>query len=321
MKTKLLTNIFIFTFLFSALAQAKTEAELLKEIQVGEEWGKVVARQVLPNIHPSLARSARGVAEFKRGSAFIVQTKDSSRVIFATNAHVIVDEDDALAGDLSSYRSNAELACHNQDLMKEPVESVRLGLLGITGHCKRVLGIWPDIDFALFEAEFEGVDIENLNQYAIHFSTSLTIEFGKDLAMFGFGHFMNPGNPDLELMFIRDLNCRVFSSTNDFRFITDPDEFNPNKYKVWSFVLGCDVSWGDSGSPILDLNSGQLVGIIFTGKYPKNQSISLNPQVMERLRSSPQEIAWSNLNFGVPLVKILEVMRSQPWPNSKDIRF
>lgn len=318
---KALTVCLTLTFILPFIAQAKTEAELLREVQVGSEWGKVVARDALPNMNSSLARAAHAFGEFKGGSAFIIRTSDPIRLIFATNAHVMVDDNDLLAGDLSAYRSNPELACHERDSMERPIEKVRLGLMGITGKCKRVLGIWPDADFALFEAEFEGADAKVLNRNGVQVASSTMIEFGKELSMFGFGHFLNPGNPELELMYIRDQDCRVFSATNDFRFISDPDEFSPAKNKVWAFVLGCDVSWGDSGAAILDLSSGQLVGIIFTGKYPKNQSISLNPQAMEQLRSSPQETAWSNLNFGVPLAKILETIRSQPWPHSTEIRF
>lgn len=308
-----------FIFFLSSGASAKTEAELLLEVQVGTEWGKHVASKMLPNLPNHLSRVAHGVAEFKRGSAFIIRTSDPKRVILATNAHVMVDDNDVLAGDLGPYKGNLELACHDRDTMSEPVEKVRLGLLGITGRCKKVIGIWPSVDFALFEAEFSDVDASVLNAYAVDLPAKNKIEFGQQLAMFGFGHFLNPGDPELDLMYIRDKDCQVFSATNDFRYISDPDEYSPAKYKVWSFVLGCDVSWGDSGAPILDLMTGHLAGIIFTGKYPKNQNISLNASAMDRLRATPQETAWSNLNFGVPISKIIEIVRGQSWPESAGV--
>lgn len=316
---KIVIQLLALSIALSSVASAKTEEELLKEVQVGQEWGKKTAQQVLSSLSPSLARAARGIAEFKGGSAFIIKSNDSSRVIFATNAHVMVDDNSVLAGDLAAYRANTELACHDKDSMTEPVEKVRLGILGVTGRCKKVIGIWPAVDFAMFEAEFDEEDVTYLNQFSIQLPSVASVGFGQELAMFGFGHFLNPGNPDLDLMYIRDRDCRVFSSTNDFRYISDPDEFSPAKYKVWAFVLGCDVSWGDSGAPILDLETGHFVGIIFTGKYPKNQNVSLNPAVMDQLRSSPQEIAWSNLNFGVPLLKILEEIHSHLWPESLGI--
>lgn len=137
---------------------AKTEAELLLEVQVGQEWGKTVASQVLPQLSKPIARVAHGIAEFKRGTAFVIRTADPKRVVFATNSHVMVDDNDVLAGDLSAYKTNLELACHDGDNMNNRVEKVRLGLLKIVGHCKKVIGIWPAVDFALFEAEFSESD-------------------------------------------------------------------------------------------------------------------------------------------------------------------
>ena len=59
---------------------AKTEAELLLEVQVGQEWGKTVASQVLPQLSKPIARVAHGIAEFKRGTAFVIRTADPKRV-------------------------------------------------------------------------------------------------------------------------------------------------------------------------------------------------------------------------------------------------
>lgn len=154
----------------------------------------------------------------------------------------MVDDNDVLAGDLSAYKTNLELACHDGDNMNNRVEKVRLGLLKIVGHCKKVIGIWPAVDFALFEAEFSESDTAKINSYAVDLPINKNVTFGQNLAMFGFGHFMNPGDPELELMYIRDRDCQIFSANNDFRYITDPDQYSPAKYKVWSFVLRCDVS-------------------------------------------------------------------------------
>lgn len=305
-------------FFCPLMAHAKTNDELLRELQVGSEWGKTVAAHAIRNLPSQLANAAHAVAEFKGGTAFLIQT-NSHRVVFATNAHVMVNDNDVLAGDLSQYRTNPALACHERDSMDRPIEKLRLSLLGISGECKKVIGIWPEIDFALFEADFAGMSADELNVFALSVAAQPDLRFGQSLAMFGYGHFLNPGDPDLALMYIRDQDCQVFSQTNDFRFISDPDDYSPGKTKVWAFVLGCEVTWGDSGAPILDFATGQFAGIIFTGKYPKDPEISLNPRVMEQLRHAPDELVWRNLNFGVPAAMIQKIINERPWPDSSNL--
>jgi len=58
--------------------------------------------------------------------------------------------------------------------------------------------------------------------------------------------------------------CQVFS--RDTRLLKDPDTLNPIKYEVQSFLHGCDVSHGDSGSHILDRDSLEVVGPFFLGQ-------------------------------------------------------
>ena len=100
-----------------------------------------------------------------------------------------------------------------------------------------------------------------------------------------------------------DDDCKVFSGENEFRFMADPDDLNTGSYKAWSFANGCDISHGDSGSAMIDRESGDVVGIIWTGKIPKSNRVQ-NSQYLEQLISNPNEEIWKELSYAVPAQKI-----------------
>src|SRR5690606_7562892 len=80
-------------------------------------------------------------------------------------------------------------------------------------------------------------------------------------------------NEDQKLVANQDDDCIVYSEGNDIRFMADPDDLNPGDYSVWSFANGCDVSHGDSGSAMVDRLTGDIVGIIWTGRIPKDKKV------------------------------------------------
>ena len=289
-------------------SHAKTEEELQREVQVGTTWGKTAV--TLADLHPSdsMAHLALYVAEFKGGTAFLLRSM-SNKFYMATNAHVMVDDSDRLTGDLAHYAADSTLACHRDDTPNTQIEKARFGLIGIEVECKQVIGIWPDLDFAIFEIAVPEGQVAVLKGRGVSLSESTPLRVGQPLTMFGYGHFLNPGKDQLALMRIQDQDCRAFSPSADTRFITDPDQFSPGKYKVWAFVLGCDVSWGDSGAPIFDRSTGRFAGIIFTGVYPKNPDFSLNPTFLNSAAETYNEAVWSHLNFGVPASKIIEKLQ------------
>src|SRR5690606_34729203 len=97
-----------------------------------------------------------------------------------------------------------------------------------------------------------------------------------------------------DLVANQDNDCIVYSETDDVRFMADPDDLNPGDYSVWSFANGCDVSHGDSGSAMVDRNTGEIVGIIWTGRIPKDKKVQ-DPAYLDSIYSSSSEDVWKQL--------------------------
>lgn len=89
--------------------------------------------------------------------------------------------------------------------------------------------------------------------------------------------------------------------------MSDPDELNTGRHQVWSFANGCDVSHGDSGSAMVDLQTGEVVGLIWTGKIPKSTRVQ-SSEYLEELIENPNEDIWNELSYAVPAAKIKEVL-------------
>jgi hypothetical protein len=93
----------------------------------------------------------------------------------------------------------------------------------------------------------------------------------------------------------------------EYRQMADPDRWNPGSYRAWSFAMGCDASHGDSGSAIVDRESGRVMGIIWTGRIPKNPAVQ-SSQTLTQLFRSGDEMIWQELSYAVPAPKIKETL-------------
>jgi hypothetical protein len=101
----------------------------------------------------------------------------------------------------------------------------------------------------------------------------------------------------------QDSDCYVFSQDSEYRLMGDPDEFNPGPYRAWSFATSCDVSHGDSGSAMVDRETGKVVGIIWTGRIPKKREIQSSSYLSRLFQDHGEEI-WSELSYSVPAEKM-----------------
>ncbi len=127
---------------------------------------------------------------------------------------------------------------------------------------------------------------------------------GEQLLLLGYGVEKNDNQM---LMLNAESECRVFSKTGEARKLEDPDPINPLGYAAWSFAHGCDISHGDSGSPLISIEGGDIVGINWTGKFPKTPTTQSNSG-LSALFDAEDESLWSEMNYGVPANKIKELL-------------
>jgi hypothetical protein len=252
------------------------------DYRIGDEWGKrPVTLESLQSARPAFRRAALATARVGGATGFYLGTFHGAHVM-ATNHHVFSYERACLGG------------------------RIRFPLLGVEGICEKFLGTWSDVDLALFTIRVSDADAAKLESVAANFLFGEDVRAGQNLLTIGFGV---AGNSSRQAMANEDSDCYVFSDAGDYHFMADPDRWNPGSYRAWSFALGCDVSHGDSGSAIVDRESGSVVGIIWTGNIPKSPAAQSSQGLNEMFRNRSEGI-WTELSYAVPAKKIGEYLRS-----------
>lgn len=261
----------------------------IADYQIGTQWGKsLVTQEIINSESPVFKRMALATGKvtvgFGSATAFVIGEKDG-KVLMATNHHVIEDQN----------------GCSQTKITFE-----FLGLMGLP--CDVVVSTSTDLDLTIFTLKnVTAAGKVKLLEVAKSFSTDLPRK-GQKLLTIGYGVAANPSG---KLMSGQDSDCMTFSPDGEIRFMADPDEFNPGPYKTWMFATGCDVSHGDSGSAIVDSETGDVVGILSTGKIPKNVRVR-DAAYLSGIYDSSSEDVWKELSYMVPASKIMELTTDLP---------
>ncbi len=255
------------------------------DYQIGPTWGKViVTRDSLAKESPAFQRAAKATARVRLGfggaTAFVIGEKDG-KTILATNHHVIQDQ----AG------------CNSAKISFEMLNIINL-------RCDRLIKTSTDLDLTIFSISgLSQAQQETLRTVSKSFDPGETRK-GTKLLTVGYGVAGNDGQKNL--MSGQDSDCKTFSPDGEVRYMADPDTFNPGPYKTWMFATGCDVSHGDSGSAIVDRETGDVVGILSTGKIPKDKVVR-EAGFLSRIFDDVSEEVWMELTYAVPASKIVEI--------------
>ncbi len=254
-----------------------TTASGTDSYRMGDEWGQSpVTAEILGRSPPAFRRAALATARVGGGTGFYLG-KFNGRHVMATNHHV--------------FPTNT---CN--------MRTVRFPFLGLNLACETFLGSWTDVDLTLFTVRVNPADEAKLLAVAGNFRLHEDVASGEKLMTIGFGVAGNSGG---QLMANQDSDCYVFSPTGEYRFMADPDQYNPGEYRAWSFALGCDVSHGDSGSAIVDRETSAVVGIIWTGRIPKSSEVQSSAYLNRMYQENAPGI-WDQLSYAVPAKKIGE---------------
>ena len=260
----------------SAPASAASSTD---QYRLGSEWGKVkVTDEIMSRETWAFQRAALATARVGGGTGFYLGKFNGLHLV-ATNYHVC----------------GSAWECLNQ--------SARFPLLNLKLKMNKFLGSWSDVDLAILAISVKtDAEEQALEQIAGNFAFRAELYPGQELITIGFGV---AGNSSGALMAGQDSDCKVFSGRNEFRKMNDPDALNPGDYASWSFANGCDVSHGDSGSAMVDRRTGDVVGIIWTGKIPKAGRVQ-DSSYLSDLLAHPDEAIWTELSYAVPAPKIAE---------------
>lgn len=247
--------------------------------QIGDEWGKKPVNAADLASTPQLLRAARATAHLGGATGFYLG-RFNGQALVATNHHVCPTLDSCVG--LGAY----------------------FPLLGKTLRVKESLGTWPRVDLSLVTVEIRPEDEALFAGVASNFDFESPLKAGQRLFTAGFGVAENPNQ---RLVANQDSDCKVFSGDDAFYLMSDPDELNPGDYAAWSFANGCDVSHGDSGSAMVDRETGRPIGLIWTGRIPKSPYVQ-NSARISALVGTDDRVVWTELSYGVPAAKIKEYL-------------
>ena len=247
--------------------------------QIGDDWGKKPVTAADLARSPQLLRAARATAQLAGATGFYIG-KFNGEAVVATNHHVCPTKDSCVG------------------------RWANFPLLGKSIRVKQSLGTWTKVDLSLVTVHVDPEDEALFASIASNFDFEAPLKAGQRLFTAGFGV---AENPDHRLMANQDGDCKVFSNQDDFRLMADPDALNPGTYEAWSFANGCDVSHGDSGSAMVDRETGKPIGLIWTGKIPKSPVVQSSERIQKLVGSDDPQV-WTELSYGVPAVKIKEYL-------------
>ena len=266
------------------LSVLKNATGSIEDYQIGPSWGKSPVTQAdIDSGSPVFKRAALATAKvnigFGSATAFVLGEKNGT-LLFATNHHVIEDQD----------------GCTMARLTFEYLGLKRLA-------CDEVIDTNTDLDLTIFTIKDLPADAKSKLMTVAKSFTKSSPGKGTNLLTIGYGVAGNPGG---KLMAGQDQDCKTFSPDGEARFMADPDELNPGPYKSWMFASGCDVSHGDSGSAVVDRATGEVVGILTTGKIPKSPKVR-DAYYLKSIYDSASEDVWKELSYVVPASKIQEI--------------
>jgi len=248
--------------------------------RIGSEWGKKeVKRSDLQNAPAGFKRAALATGKLGGGTAFYLG-KFAGFHLIATNHHVCPD--------LMSCVMDEETGIHY---------SIYFPLIDQKYEVLKSFGTWPEIDLSILAIKVPQEDDVKIQKLGRSFAFNKHFYRGQKLLTLGFGIAFNRQRV---LTGGQDSDCVVFSGDDEFRLLADPDTMNPAPYKAWSFSHGCDTSHGDSGSSVVDRETGELLGIVWTAATPKAKEV-LDSNYLQTLLEHPNDKAiWTRLAYGVP---------------------
>jgi hypothetical protein len=253
-----------------------------KSYQVGSTWDK----KHIAKASSSVQILKESIGEIGSRATIFYIGEFNNKHLAVTNNHVCPNQ--------STSPQRVTNRCVNQSIYFSYYRNRRGKVL--EGKVSNALLVLKSLDLSVLEISFTNLDQFERAPTALIFSDRAPY-LNQELISIGYGVHNN----EYGVLKIEEdsFDCQVFS--RETRLVQDPDTLNPVGYKVNSFLHGCDVSHGDSGSPILDRNSFEVVGLLWTGKYPKSDSIS-----QAGFENLPIEFLWKELNYASPGFQIKE---------------
>jgi len=198
----------------------------------------------------------------------------------------------------------------------------RFEFLDRSYRCNSLIGIWPEIDLAIFTIK------ENKNENILGGLNPLEFDFsdpyvhGTPLMTTGHGNY---SNADSDMTLKEDRDCMIYSKSGQFarvkkQVIDKNDNDDQDKGisdQITAFATGCDISPGDSGSPLVNRDSQRVIGMIWSTSTPKPIKVTTDEYLDSLILGlENQNDIWLNLSYAVSTRTMRE--RLIRWTNEID---
>ena len=268
---------------------------------IGETFSRsFINKSNISSLPESVLPFAKSVARFGRGTAFYIGSQ-SDRHFMMTAAHTALG---SLAreklGERASLLNKPTTLCkvfpseQNSDFRE-----FHLVLAGVYVTCKKLVYINEETDTAVFEINIHD---QNMPEPIKIEAQVQPLEFGTQLGFFSYSSFENLGtNGEFDLVYSSDSDCRNFTS-DKYDTVSSVSIIDDKEILHKVFTVGCDFVGGDSGGPVLNLETGALVGMVFAQrseglrKIGKNR-LSLLENFVELPEARQKNIASRYLNY------------------------
>lgn len=265
--------------------------------QIGPKWdAKVITNSFLNSrndfLTSKLALSTVKMATpWESGTGFFLG-KYNGQYLVATSAHVLKNIPTCIA---------------------LPVHAI-FSLQNRSYRCHKIIGIWNEIDLAIFSIREKRSDkfLRHINPFKFDFNDPY--KHGTPLMTMGYGNYKNPqGNLTLK----RSRDCMIYSSSGEFGRVSKQNKKSDDKMaekEMTVFATGCDISAGDSGSALVNVESQKVIGIVWATHSPKPDKITTDAYLDSLVRGhqDPSDV-WKYFSYGVSALTIKK--RLIDWTN------
>jgi hypothetical protein len=269
--------------LFAEIALARSPDQL----QIGEQWSRVFFNGQLTgdeSLNNLIKATARIDLRTQSGTAFYVG-KFLGKHIMVTNNHVLSDSEECVTdGKIYFQYTNHKY------------------------RCGRIIARFKDLELTFFSIHVAPKDEYLFENLALKFDFAKEHLPGERVITAGYGYHLNPG---YRLTYENSPTCLIATPTVTPRFIqvrNDEGVFNS-----WSFVNACEISPGDSGSALVDPNSGRVVGVNWATSSAKPMVLQNSYTVYDWIKTQNQML-WPSLSQGIPNSRILQKIRENRHP-------
>lgn len=309
--------------LISQISAFTAYAQTREFSQIGETFSRSFLNDT-NSLPESLKRPALSVAQFGTSSAFYLQSQNGKHY-FGTAAHSAYAPIFRDGFDLSDVTKNTDLCQVYPNLeITDNRRFFRLGLIELDFECTRLVAIFPNTDFAIFEAtpiNGQQISIEGI---------SLNVPFvksGAPLSLLSYSSFQNPGlNRRLSLAYSTDPLCQVISKDPLIKNIENSLHTFSQEYFTTPYIAtGCDAAAGDSGAPLFNNTTGDLIGLLSGIPERQTYSMTSDDALISKLNGLlgvvRESLVWSDLTYVVPIQSIqAEILRTIETTNDLSLK-